>query len=41
MTGVIDLYYKHENNKHWKYIIIRAVVFYKNELNHEFTYRNV
>ena len=33
MNRTIDLFHKDQRNKHWKKIIMRAMVFFKNELN--------
>ena len=33
MSRIIDLYNKHQHNNHSKFIINRAVVFYKDEIN--------
>ena len=37
MTRIIDLYNKHHDNKYWKFIINRAVVFYKDETNRKWS----
>ena len=37
MSRIINLYKKHEHNNHWKFIINRAVVFYKDEINQKWS----
>ena len=33
LSIMIDLFHQNEQNKHWKKIIIRVIVFFNNELN--------